>query len=79
VPILVDKMFMYTIDRKAVGVAREVQRGHTSVESWFGRWNIKMNDGKNQAVYFCRGNRPVFHEEAKHLLYISFKPSLCKR
>jgi hypothetical protein len=32
----------------------KLQRGLTAVNSWRERWNIKMNEGKPQAIYFSR-------------------------
>jgi hypothetical protein len=31
-----------------------LQRGLTAVNSWCERWNIRINEGKNQAIYFSR-------------------------
>jgi hypothetical protein len=32
----------------------KLQRGLTSVNSWYKPWNVKINDAKYQAIYFSR-------------------------
>jgi hypothetical protein len=32
----------------------KLQRGLTAVKSWCDRWNIKIYEGKTQAIYFSR-------------------------
>jgi hypothetical protein len=63
VPILFDNKFTYITDPKAGCVVRDVQRGRMSVEPWYGYWHIKINEDQTQAMYFSRGNRPIFHEQ----------------
>jgi hypothetical protein len=38
-------------------VLSKLQRGLTAVVSWCQRWNIKINEGKSQAIYFSRRRR----------------------
>jgi hypothetical protein len=38
-------------------VLNKLQRGLTAVGSLCQRWNIKINDGKNQAIYFSKRRR----------------------
>jgi hypothetical protein len=38
-------------------VLNKPQRGLTAVGSWCQRWNIKINEGKSQAIYFSRRRR----------------------
>jgi hypothetical protein len=35
----------------------KLQRGLTAVGSWCQRWNIKINEGKSQVIYFSRRRR----------------------
>jgi hypothetical protein len=75
VPILFDNKFRYITAPKAGCIVRDVQRGRMSVESWYGSWHIKINEDQTQAMYFSSGNRRVFHEQTKHLIYKLFKTS----
>jgi hypothetical protein len=38
-------------------VLNKVQRDLTAVGSWCQRWNIKINEGKTQAIYFSKRRR----------------------
>jgi hypothetical protein len=38
-------------------VLNKLQRGLTAVGSWCQRWNIKINEGKTQAIYFSKRRR----------------------
>jgi hypothetical protein len=35
-------------------VLRKLQRGLSAIETWYERWNIKINEDKAQAIYFSR-------------------------
>jgi hypothetical protein len=35
-----------------------LQRGLSYTETWIERWNIKINEDKNQAIYFPHRLRP---------------------
>jgi hypothetical protein len=39
-------------DCKECYVLRKLQRGLSAIEAWCERWNIQINGGKAQAVYF---------------------------
>jgi hypothetical protein len=41
----------------SVAFSTKLQRGLTAVGSWCQRWNIKINEGKTQAIYFSRRRR----------------------
>jgi hypothetical protein len=38
-------------------VLNKLQRGLTAVGSWCQCWNIKINEGKTQAIYFSKRRR----------------------
>jgi hypothetical protein len=48
-----------TTDSEEIYVLRKLQRGLTSVESWFEPWNMKLNEGKTFTIYFFHCRRPV--------------------
>jgi hypothetical protein len=51
---------MYIFNKSKKGyVHRKLQFGLTAMELWCGRWNIKINADKCQAIYFFRPLRPV--------------------
>jgi hypothetical protein len=37
---------------------RKLQRGLSASKTWCARWNIKIDEDKTQAIYFCYGLRP---------------------
>jgi hypothetical protein len=39
-------------------VVRKFQRGLNSMENWYERWNIKINEDKTQGISFFRSRRP---------------------
>jgi hypothetical protein len=45
---------VYTTDRKESYVLRKLQRYFPSMVSWCERWNMKINEDKDQAIYFSR-------------------------
>jgi hypothetical protein len=58
-PLFADDTGIYPTDRKERHIIRKLQRDLLSIESWREGCNIKINDDKNQAIYFSRGNRPA--------------------
>jgi hypothetical protein len=54
-----DDTCIYTTDRKEGYVLRKLQHGTTSMESRCERWNIKINEDKNQVIYFSHRRRPI--------------------
>jgi len=50
---------MYATERKEGYVLRKLQRELTANESWCERWNIKINEDKNQDFYFSHRRAPV--------------------
>jgi hypothetical protein len=53
---------MYATDRKEGYALRKLQRGLNSTETWWKRWNIKINEAKTRAFYFSHRLRPPeFH------------------
>jgi hypothetical protein len=46
-------------DRYERYVLRKLQRGLTAIEARFEQWNIKINEDKIQASYFCHRRGPV--------------------
>jgi hypothetical protein len=45
---------LYTTNCKGSFVARKLQRGLSSMESWCERSNIKINEAKTHGIYFSR-------------------------
>jgi hypothetical protein len=70
---------MYATERKEGYVLRKLQRGITAMEAWCESWNIKINEDKNQAIYFShrrglvgthltlKGRKISFAKEVKYL------------
>jgi hypothetical protein len=58
-PLFADETGIYPTDRKERYVIRKLQGGLSSMESWDGRWNVKINADRIQAIYFFRGNGPA--------------------
>jgi hypothetical protein len=54
--LFADDTSMYTTDREARYVLRNMQQGINAIETWCERWNIKVNEDKTQAVYFSHRN-----------------------
>jgi hypothetical protein len=44
----------YATEKPERRVLRRLLRGLKAVKSWSECWNIKINEGKTQAIYFCR-------------------------
>jgi hypothetical protein len=45
---------IYAANRKEGNVLRELQRYISDTETWYERWNIKINEDKTQVIYFSR-------------------------
>jgi hypothetical protein len=45
---------LYATERKEGFVIRKLHRGLSSMETWCECWNIKINEGKTQGIYFSR-------------------------
>jgi hypothetical protein len=43
---------IYATEKHECRVLSKIQRGLTAVGSWCECWNIKINEGKSQAIYF---------------------------
>jgi hypothetical protein len=56
--LFADHSFMYATDRKEDDVLRKLQCGLISVETWFERWNIKINEDKTRAVFLSHRHGP---------------------
>jgi hypothetical protein len=56
--LFADDTCLYAIDRKEGFVVRKLQRGLSSMETWYERWNIKINEDNSQRIYFSRNRRP---------------------
>jgi hypothetical protein len=50
---------MYVTDCKDGYVLRKLQPGLTAIETWYERWNVKINEDKTQAIYFSHTIRPT--------------------
>jgi hypothetical protein len=53
-----DDTYLYVTNHKEGSVARKLQSGLSSMETWFERWNIKIKNDKSQGIYFSRSRRP---------------------
>jgi hypothetical protein len=49
-----DDTYLYTTDCKEIYVLRKLQRGLNAMEEWCEKWNIKINEDKNRAIYFSK-------------------------
>jgi hypothetical protein len=49
---------IYTTDRKEGYVLRKLQRGLNTTETWYERWNIRINEDKAQTIYFSHKFTP---------------------
>jgi hypothetical protein len=52
--LFADDTCIYATEKHELPVPFKSQRGLTAVNSWCERWNIKINEGKTQAIYFSR-------------------------
>jgi hypothetical protein len=52
--LFADDAFIYVTEKHERCVLCRLQHGLTTGNSWFARWNIKINDGKTRAIYFSR-------------------------
>jgi hypothetical protein len=55
--LFADDTCIYTTQKHECRVFNKLQRGLTAVGSWCQHWNIKINEGKTQAIYFSRRRR----------------------
>jgi hypothetical protein len=56
--LFADDTCLYATDRKEGYVLRKLQRRLNSMVEWSKRWNIRINEDKNQAIYFSHEIRP---------------------
>jgi hypothetical protein len=52
--LFADDTCVYATEKHERRVLNKLQRGLTAVGSWCQRWNIKINEGKTQAIYFSK-------------------------
>jgi hypothetical protein len=52
--LFADDTCVYTIEKHERHVLNKLQRGLTAVGSWCQHWNIEINEGKTQAIYFSK-------------------------
>jgi hypothetical protein len=45
---------IYFTEKQKLCVLCKLQQGFTAVNLWCEHWNLKINEGKNQAIYFSR-------------------------
>jgi hypothetical protein len=55
--LLADDTCIYATEKHERRVTNKLQHGLTAVGSWCRHWNIKINEGKTQAIYFSRRRR----------------------
>jgi hypothetical protein len=55
--LFADDTCIYASEKHERRVLNKLQRGLTAVGSWCENWNIKINEGKTQAIYFSRRRR----------------------
>jgi hypothetical protein len=56
--LFADDTCLYATDRKEGYVLRKIQRGLDSMAAWCERWNIKINEDKTRAIYYCHRRGP---------------------
>jgi hypothetical protein len=49
--LFADDTCIYATEKHKRRVLCKLQRGLTAVNSWYERWNIKINEGKTQSIY----------------------------
>jgi hypothetical protein len=52
--LFADDTYIYATEKHERCVLCKLQRELTAVNSWDERWNIRINEGKIQAIYFTR-------------------------
>jgi hypothetical protein len=55
--LFADDTCVYATEKHERRVLNKLQRGLIDVGSWCQRWNIKINEGKTQAIYFSKRRR----------------------
>jgi hypothetical protein len=55
--LFADDTCVYATEKHELRVLYKLQRGLTAVESWCQRWNIKINEGKTEVIYFSKRRR----------------------
>jgi hypothetical protein len=55
--LFADDTCVYATEKHEGRVLSKLQRGLTAVGSWCQRWNMKINEGKTQAIYFSKRGR----------------------
>jgi hypothetical protein len=58
--LFADGTCIYAAEKHEHRVLCKVQRGLTAVNSWCERWIVKINDRKNQAIFFSRRTNSLF-------------------
>jgi hypothetical protein len=61
-PLFADDTCIYATEKQERRVLNKLQRGLTAVGSRYEDWNIKINEGKTQAIYFSSRRRNPEHE-----------------
>jgi hypothetical protein len=56
--LFADDTSIYATDHRHGYILRKLQRGLSTIETWYERWNIKINGDKTQAIYFSNRLRP---------------------
>jgi hypothetical protein len=56
--LFADDTCISATDCKEGYVLRKLQQGLSAIETWCGRWNIKINEDKTPAIYFPHQLRP---------------------
>jgi hypothetical protein len=70
--LFADDTCLYATDRKENFIARKLQRGLKSMETWCERWNIKINEYKTQGNYVSRSRRSPVSHLTLNVRYIQF-------
>jgi hypothetical protein len=55
--LFADDTFVYATEKHERRVLNQLHHGLTAVGSWCQCWNIKINEGKTQAIYFSKIHR----------------------
>jgi hypothetical protein len=55
--LFADDTCVYATEKHERLVLNKLQRGLIAVGSWCQRWNLKINEGKTQAIYITRRRR----------------------
>jgi hypothetical protein len=70
--LFADDTCLYATDLKEGYILRKLQRGLSPIDAWCEPWNIKINEGKTQGIYFSHSRRPTVSRPTLNVKDIPF-------